>query len=84
MVQELPLDALRQIDVECDRFEQEWRGGKRPSLEEYLMRHDAALRPRLLESLQQVQQELLLGKMVGGSPAAGKGTSEEAGAPAGV
>jgi len=60
MEEQLSVDALRRIDQACDSFEEEWRQGKQPRLEEYLRRSDASVRARMLEALQKLQQELIL------------------------
>ncbi len=48
----------RQIDELCDRFESQWRGGKRPRIEDYLASAPANLRPSLLQHLLPVELEL--------------------------
>ena len=30
------VDLLRRIDATCDRFEESWRGGRVPKIEDYL------------------------------------------------
>jgi hypothetical protein len=35
-VDPLPLSREKRVDAACDRFEAEWRAGKRPRVEEYL------------------------------------------------
>ena len=58
---------LRRIDLACDKFEQAWRSGGRPRLEDYLRECDRALQPQLIESLQRLQQELILKEFGEGS-----------------
>ena len=70
MGEQVSVDALRKIDEACDSFEQEWRQGKQPRLEDYLRRSDAPLRPRLLEALQKLQQELILEQLDAEPPTA--------------
>lgn len=60
MEQQLSVDTLRRIDAACDRFEEEWRSGRQPRLEDYLRQSDVSVRGHLLESLQKLQQELIL------------------------
>jgi serine/threonine protein kinase/WD40 repeat protein len=48
----------RQIDELCDRFESQWRGGKRPRIEDFLAAAPAKLRPELLKHLLPLELEL--------------------------
>jgi len=57
------VDELRRIDSACDRFEEAWRKGQRPQVEDFLLEFDASERPRLLEAVQKLQQELILKQM---------------------
>lgn len=72
MDHELSVKALRRIDVACDSFEDAWRSGAQPRIEDYLLRCEVPERPRLLESLQKLQQELILTQLTGRSPAAAR------------
>lgn len=63
MDQQPSVEALRQIDAACDQFEAEWRKGGQPQLEDFVRRADPALRSALLEALQKLQQELILGQL---------------------
>lgn len=72
MDHELSVKALRRIDVACDSFEDAWRSGAQPRIEDYLLRCEVSERPRLLESLQKLQQELILTQLTGRSPAAAR------------
>jgi WD40 repeat protein/predicted Ser/Thr protein kinase len=45
------LDVLAEIDAVCDRFEAEWRAGRRPQVEDYLPQVAEAARPQLVEEL---------------------------------
>ena len=78
MDDQLSVDALRQIDQACDNFEVEWRQGKQPRLEDYLRRSDVAVRGRLLESLQSLQQELILKQLDEDPPTAVEGATRPA------
>lgn len=68
MGHEFSVKALRRIDVACDSFEDAWRSGAQPRIEDYLLRCEVPERPRLLESLQKLQQELILTQLTGRSP----------------
>ncbi len=67
MGHQLSVRALRRIDVACDSFEDDWRSGAQPRIEDFLLRCDVAERPYLLECLQQLQQELILSQLTGRS-----------------
>ena len=54
------VDLLRRIDATCDRFEESWRGGRVPKIEDYLALFKAEERSSLLDALQSLQQELTL------------------------
>jgi serine/threonine protein kinase/WD40 repeat protein len=58
----LPADAAKQIDALCDRFESQWRVGKKPRIEEYVASAPVELRAALLRGLLPVELELLGGK----------------------
>ncbi|MBS0263706.1 MAG: protein kinase [Planctomycetes bacterium] len=60
MPDEFTLATLRKIDALCDQFEEDWKTGRHPRLEDYLQNATTALQPQLLESLQKLQQELIL------------------------
>ncbi len=47
----LSLEAARQIDAACDRFESAWRAGERPRLEDYLGEPPPDLKATLLAEL---------------------------------
>jgi len=53
------LDAARQVDELCDRFESQWLAGTRPRIEDYVRAAPAALRRALFQSLVAVELELL-------------------------
>lgn len=57
----LAVDALRRIDSVCDQFEEAWRSGSRPRIEDYLAAANPAERESLLDALQALQHELILG-----------------------
>src|SRR4051812_27175886 len=46
------------IDEASDRFEQDWRAGRRPRIEDYLADEAGSRRARLLERLLRVEREL--------------------------
>jgi serine/threonine-protein kinase len=52
-----PSDAARQVDGVCDRFDAEWRAGKRPRIEDYLARVGPDDRAGLLRELLAVELE---------------------------
>lgn len=54
----LSVSALKRIDVACDDFEEAWRRGRLPRIENYLALCETEERDHLLKSLQQLQQEL--------------------------
>src|SRR5436305_5163175 len=56
----ISVDLLRRIDAACDRFEESWRQGSKPRIEDYLTLFRADERSALLESLQSLQHELIL------------------------
>lgn len=60
MNSELSVSALRRIDTACDNYEAAWREGRQPRIEDYLLTCEIEERPQLLESLQKLQQELIL------------------------
>jgi hypothetical protein len=45
------------IDVACDRFEDEWCAGRRPRIEDLLVDSDGQARPRLLRELLRIELE---------------------------
>src|SRR5438309_1718967 len=49
------LDRLRRIDTTCERFEQAWRRGERPVIEDELAAADPDDRPALLTELVQLE-----------------------------
>ncbi len=59
----LSVNTLRRIDAACDRFEEAWRGGRQPRIEEYLSSCEVVERSPLLDALQQLQQELILNQL---------------------
>jgi len=65
MNSELTASALRRIDTACDNYEAAWREGRQPRIEDYLLACEAGERPQLLESLQKLQQELILSRLSG-------------------
>jgi hypothetical protein len=54
-----PLSEARRHDAACDHFEAEWRGGRRPRIEDYLAQAPAESRPALLRQLVELEVELL-------------------------
>lgn len=56
----LSVATLRRIDLACDHFEEAWRAGHNPRLEDYLLDCEIRERTSMLESLQKLQQELIL------------------------
>ncbi len=61
-------DPARRIDASCDRFEAEWRAGRRPRIEDHLGALDGPRRTGLLREL--LMLELELAREAGASPAA--------------
>lgn len=59
----ISLATLRRIDQACDQFEEAWRAGENPRLETFLTECEVHERTRLLESLQKLQQELILSQL---------------------
>jgi tRNA A-37 threonylcarbamoyl transferase component Bud32 len=53
----LPADAARQVDLLCDEFEQQWRQGLRPRIEDYLIRGPVSASAILCEELLAVELE---------------------------
>ena len=53
-----PLSDALQIDSVCDAFEDAWRAGKTPRIEDRLAECTAADRPRLLAELLKIELEL--------------------------
>src|SRR4051812_14740900 len=47
----LPLELVDRFDQLCDRFDAEWRAGRRPRIEAYLAGESEANRPWLLREL---------------------------------
>lgn len=56
----LPVDALREIDALCDRFEGDWKAGKACRIEDYLPPVAGRERTQLLRSLLKLELEVLL------------------------
>lgn len=56
----LSTDILRRIDAVCDDFEAAWRGGAEPLIQDYLLANEVAERRQLLDSLLELQRELIL------------------------
>jgi hypothetical protein len=55
---DLPLPVAERVDAACDRFETEWRAGRRPRLEDYLAAAPEADRGPLFAALLAVELEL--------------------------
>src|SRR5262245_10277969 len=53
--EEVPLDVAARIDDTCDRFEPEWRAGRRPRIEAFLADEPGPWRPELLRRLLAVE-----------------------------
>ena len=58
--QRIAIHLLRRIDSACDRFEDEWRRGRRPQVEDFIEEFDMADRFHAVSALQSLQHELLL------------------------
>jgi hypothetical protein len=56
---EIPSSDWTWIDVAANRFEQEWKKGNLPRIEDYLAEVEESRRPLLLEALMRVEHELL-------------------------
>jgi eukaryotic-like serine/threonine-protein kinase len=56
---DLELDLVRRIEAVCRRFEADWRGGKRPALDDYLCEVPQEARPALRVELADLERELL-------------------------
>jgi serine/threonine protein kinase len=54
----LPLSLQKRVDEACDRFEEAWRVGQRPRIEEYLALAQESDRPELLRRLLELESEL--------------------------
>src|SRR5207302_1676965 len=55
----LPLSVAERVDAACDRFEAEWRAGRRPRVEDYVAAAPAADREPLRAALLAVEAELV-------------------------
>jgi len=53
----LVMSQLRSLDAECDRFEDAWRSGQRPSIDTYLVQVEEAVQPALLAELVRLELE---------------------------
>jgi serine/threonine protein kinase len=53
----LVISQLRALDAVCDRFEESWRSGQRPSIEAYLVQVEEAVQPELLAELVRLELE---------------------------
>jgi serine/threonine protein kinase len=51
----LSLSILEEIDPLCDRFEQAWRSGQEPRIEDYVVQASERTRPALIRSLLRVE-----------------------------
>ena len=58
-MREIPTADWTWIDLAANRFEQEWKHGNLPRIEDYLAEVDESRRPLLLEELMRVEDELL-------------------------
>ena len=58
----LSLTQLGQIMSACDRFEAEWRAGRRPRIEQYLAEASEPCRAALLRELLALELELCRGR----------------------
>ncbi len=56
---EIPTADWTWIAAAANRFEQEWKKGSLPRIEDYLAELDESRRPLLLEELMRVEHELL-------------------------
>jgi hypothetical protein len=63
----LPVTVVRLVDRACDEFENAWRGGRRPRIEDYLSDQSGPERPALLRAL--VASELESRRQLGERPA---------------
>src|SRR5262245_8324786 len=58
----LPVNVIKRIDAICDRFEADWRAGKRPKIEKHLGAATAAERDEQLRALLRLEIELRVGQ----------------------
>ena len=63
-------ELARQIDEACDRFEADWKAGRRPRIEDYLAGVPGPGRPALLREL--LELELAYRRKGGERPTAGR------------
>jgi predicted Ser/Thr protein kinase len=73
----LDLDLARSIDAVCRRFEADWRGGQRPSIDAYLAAVPVEGRPALRAELEALERELRQAEETGARPEAGSPTSPD-------
>jgi hypothetical protein len=62
------LDLARRIDAVCRRFEADWRGGRRPRIDDYLAEIPAEGQPALRGELIALEQELCAAAAGGPDP----------------
>src|SRR5262249_43364195 len=54
----VPVSMARRIDAVCDRFETEWKAGRRPHIEDHLGNATGPARAELLRALLELELEL--------------------------
>lgn len=69
-LEKLPLSAVEQIDVLCDRFEEAWRAGTTARIEDYLGHATGVEQNGLLAALLAVEVELRQRRGEGTTPEA--------------
>jgi serine/threonine protein kinase/formylglycine-generating enzyme required for sulfatase activity len=68
MTAQPPRDDNTWIDEVCDQFEQDWKAGRSPRIENLLQAAPERLRSRLLHELRRVEQELEEGRLIETGP----------------
>ena len=58
LLEGLGLDLARRIDADCRRFEADWRQGRHPRIEDYLVEVPDEGRPALKAELEDLEREL--------------------------
>ncbi len=71
----LDIDLARRIDEVCRRFEADWREGRRPRIEDYLVGVSQEGRPALRAELEALERELRPSEETVASPEAGLTTA---------
>jgi len=73
----LDVDMARRIDVICRRFEADWRAGRQPRVEDYLVDISDEGRPALRAELEALERELCPSDETVARPEAGPATAPE-------